>query len=108
MRMTCKVRRPDLMLEDQDEQKLLSVTCRVRTKRIRQKNTLKKYKSTNNCLTNYKKKTSRIYGESCSNVYWIFRRWNNSEKTLGTCSIKKKYSKLWTKCKKIFYGKANP
>ena len=56
MRMTCKVRRPDLMLEDQDEQKLLSVTCRVRTKRIRQKNTLKKYKSTNNCLTNYKKK----------------------------------------------------
>ena len=25
MRVTCTVRRPDLMLEDQDEQKLLSV-----------------------------------------------------------------------------------
>ena len=30
MRMTCTVKRPDLMLEDQDEQKLLSVdmSCR--------------------------------------------------------------------------------
>ena len=76
--MSCTPRRPDLMLEHQDEQQLLTGDMACANKANKQKNKLKnirKYQQLSYELLERRPRcTSRIYGKICPDNDWVFKR----------------------------------
>ena len=78
MGMSCTPRRPDLMLEYQDRQRLITADTACpneanKTEKQAQKNT-----KVPTIVFEVTRKTSWIFGKSCPNSDWMSGRWNKT------------------------------
>ena len=66
------------MLEYQDQQRLLTVDMTCPNEAHKTKKRAEKSTKVPTIVLQITRKTSRIYGESCSCTDWVSRRWNKT------------------------------
>ena len=66
------------MLEHQDEQRLLTVDMTCPNEANKTEKLVEKYTKVPTIVLQITRKTSRIYGEGCSNSDWVPKRWNKT------------------------------